>query len=167
MAARPLPAARNPQKVQRELEDLQLVMKARNGTLIRLAPGEPEIVTHVKSGRIFKDGNVLVDSNDRAIPERRKLAFTGIVSVAIALDRNGEVKGEPSIDLMGLPSYGRKGEVVIDVIGDAVERTLAGLSRVKRRDSEAVENAVDRAIRSAVNEVWGKKPACHVMVVEV
>ena len=31
MAARPLPAARNPQKVQRELEDLQLVMKARNG----------------------------------------------------------------------------------------------------------------------------------------
>jgi hypothetical protein len=41
-----------------------------------------------------------------------------------------------------------------------VERTLNGLSRVKRRDSEAVENAVDRAIRSAVNEVWGKKPAC-------
>ncbi len=143
------------------------MVKARNGTLIRLAPGEPEIVTHVKSGRIYKDGNVLVDSNDRAIPERRKLAFTGIVSVAIALDKNGEVKGEPSIDLMGLPSYGRKGEVIIDVIGDAVERTINGLSRVKRRDSEAVENAVDRSIRSAVNEVWGKKPACHVMVVEV
>ncbi len=148
-------------------QGVEKVMKARNGTLIRLAPGEPEIVTRVKSGRVYKDGNVLVDANDRAIPERRKLAFTGIVSVAVALDRNGEIKGEPSIDLMGLPSYGRKGEVIIDVVGDAVERTLNGLSRVKRRDSEAVENAVDRAIRSAVNEVWGKKPACHVMVVEV
>ena len=27
--------------------------------------------------------------------------------------------------------------------------------------------AFDRAIRSAVNEAWGKKPACHVQVVEV
>ena len=26
---------------------------------------------------------------------------------------------------------------------------------------------VDRAVRSAVNEAWGKKPACHVQVVEV
>ena len=35
------------------------------------------------------------------------------------------------------------------------------------KDSEAVEIAVDRAVRSAVNEAWGKKPACHVQVVEV
>ncbi|GJD50478.1 Ribonuclease J [Methylobacterium crusticola] len=148
-------------------QGVEQVVKARNGTLIRLAPGEPEIVTHVKSGRIYKDGNVLVGAADRAIPERRKLASTGIISIAIALDRNGDIKGEPSIDLMGLPSYGRKGESIIDIVGDVVERTLDGLSRGKRRDSEAVENAVDRAIRSAVNEAWGKKPACHVMVVEI
>ena len=44
---------------------------------------------------------------------------------------------------------------------------LDGLSKVKRRDTEAVEKAVERAVRGAVNEVWGKKPACHVLVVEV
>ncbi|MEH3144802.1 MAG: ribonuclease J [Methylobacterium frigidaeris] len=148
-------------------QGVEKVVKARNGTLIRLAPGEPEILTHVRTGRIYKDGNVLVGANDRALPERRKLAFTGVVSVAIALDRNGDVKGEPAIDLMGLPTYGRKGELIIDVVGDTVERTINNLSRQKRRDSEAVENAVDRAIRSSVNEVWGKKPACHVLVVEV
>ena len=35
------------------------------------------------------------------------------------------------------------------------------------QDSESVEKTVDRAVRTAVNEVWGKKPACHVQVVEV
>ena len=56
---------------------------------------------------------------------------------------------------------------MLDVAVEAVTRTLSGLSKQKRKDAEAVEKAVDRAIRSAVNEVWGKKPACHVMVVEV
>ncbi|GJE02927.1 ribonuclease J [Methylobacterium isbiliense] len=148
-------------------QGVEQVVKARNGTLIRLAPGTPEIVDHVQHGRLYKDGFVLIGEKDRAIPERRKLAFTGIVSVAIAVDQQGGMKGEPAIDLMGLPTYGRKGEAIIDVVEEAIERTFDGLSRQKRRDSEAVENAIDRAIRAAVNEVWGKKPACHVLVVEV
>ncbi|MFE1600085.1 ribonuclease J [Methylobacterium sp. ID0610] len=143
------------------------VVKARNGSLIRLAPGAPEIIDHVTRGRLYKDGMVLITETDRALPERRKLSFTGIISVAIAVDQHGEMKGEPAIDLMGLPTYGRKGEAIIDIVEDVVERTFSGLSRQKRRDSEAVENSIDRAIRAAVNEVWGKKPACHVQVVEV
>ena len=143
------------------------VVKARNGTLIRLSPGRPEIIDHVKSGRLFKDGNVLIDGKDRAIPERRKLAQAGLVSVAIAIDESGEVLGEPAVDIIGLPNRGRGGAPLIDTVVDSVSRTLSGMSKGKRRDSEAVEMAVDRAVRSAVNEVWGKKPACHVQVVEV
>lgn len=143
------------------------VVKARNGSLVRLAPGPAEVIDHVKAGRLFKDGNVLIDDKDRAIPERRKLLQAGIVSVAIAIDEAGEVLGEPAIDIMGLPNRGRSGEPLIDTVVDAVSRTLAGLSKGKRRDSEGVEKAVDRAVRSAVNESWGKKPACHVQVVEV
>ena len=143
------------------------VVKARNGSVVRLAPGTPEIIDHVKAGRLFKDGNVLVDSKDRAIPERRKLAQSGLVSVAIAMDEQGAVLGEPAVDIMGLPNRGKSGQPMLDVVVDSVARTLSGLSKAKRRDSEAVENAVDRALRSAINEAWGKKPACHVQVVEV
>jgi ribonuclease J len=146
---------------------VQNVVKARNGSVVRLAPGTPEIVDHVKAGRLFKDGNVLIDAKDRAIPERRKLAQAGLVSVAIAIDVQGEILGEPAIDIIGLPNRGRTGASMLDVVVDTVSRTLANLSKAKRKDAEAVENAVDRAIRSAVNEAWGKKPACHVQVVEV
>ncbi|MCJ2036877.1 ribonuclease J [Methylobacterium sp. J-068] len=143
------------------------IVKARNGSVVRLAPGTPEIVDHVKAGRLFKDGNVLIDAKDRAIPERRKLSQAGLVSVAIAIDVQGEILGEPAIDIIGLPNRGRTGQPMLDVVVDSVSRTLSGLSKPKRKDAEAVEKAVDRAIRSAVNEVWGKKPACHVQVVEV
>ncbi|MCJ2030390.1 ribonuclease J [Methylobacterium sp. J-043] len=148
-------------------QGVESVVKARNGAVVRLAPGKPEIVEHVRAGRLYKDGNVLIDSKDRAIPERRKLSQTGIVSVAIAIDERGEVIGDPAVDIMGLPNRGRSGEPLLDTVVDTVNRTLNGLSRGKMKDSEAVENAVDRAVRSAVNEAWGKKPACHVQVVEV
>ncbi|OHV16814.1 MBL fold metallo-hydrolase [Methylorubrum extorquens] len=148
-------------------QGVESVVKARNGAVVRLAPGKPEVVEHVRAGRLYKDGNVLIDSKDRAIPERRKLSQTGIVSVAIAIDERGEVIGDPAVDIMGLPNRGRSGEPLLDTVVDTVNRTLNGLPRGKMKDSEAVENAVDRAVRSAVNEAWGKKPACHVQVVEV
>ncbi len=143
------------------------VVRARNGTVVRLAPGKPEIVDDVPTGRLYKDGDLLIDASDRAIPERRKLAFAGIVSVAIAIDEKGEVAGDPIIDLMGVPSLTRRGEPIDELIADAVEEVLRSLPRARRRDPDAVEDAVKRAIRAAVQNVWGKKPACHVLVVEV
>ncbi len=143
------------------------VAHARNGAVVRLAPGPAEIVEHVPAGRVYKDGEIVTPATDRALPERRKLAFAGVVSVAIAIDGRGGIAGDPVIDLMGLPDKTRKDEVVADLIADTVGDVLDTLPKHKRRDPEAVELAVERAIRSVVNGVWGKKPACHVLVVEV
>ncbi|HEY8565228.1 MAG TPA: ribonuclease J [Beijerinckiaceae bacterium] len=143
------------------------VVKIRNGQMLRLAPGKPEVVDDVPAGRLYRDGDIVISVMDRALPERRKLAFAGVVSVAVAMDEDGEVAGDPVIELMGIPAKTRKGASIPDLVAEAVERTLDGLSRAKRRDTETVENAVDRAVRAAVGEVWGKKPACHVLVLEV
>ena len=140
---------------------------AKNGAMVRLAPGDPAIVDHVSSGRLYKDGNIITEPEDRALPERRKLATAGIVTVAIAIDDRGEILGDPAVDVMGLPGKTKAGEELIDIVADAIGRTLDGLNRAKRRDSDFVETAVARAVRSAVNGQWGKKPACHVLVVEV
>jgi ribonuclease J len=143
------------------------VVTAYNGNMVRLAPGEVQIIDDVPAGRLFKDGDVVIGANDKAVPERRKLAFGGIITVALALDRRGDLAGDPAIDAMGLPARGRRGEDMMDVIADAVSEVLRSLPAAKRRDSDLVENAVEKSIRAAVNQVWGKKPACHVLVVEV
>jgi ribonuclease J len=134
----------------------QEVVHARNGTVVRLAPGAAEIVEHVRAGRVYKDGDIVTPAEDRALPERRKLAFAGVVSVAIAIDGRGEIAGDPVIDVMGLPEKTRKGEVMADLIADTVGDVLDTLPKNKRRDPEAVELAVERAIRSTANGVWGK-----------
>jgi ribonuclease J len=87
--------------------------------------------------------------------------------VASAIDVQGEVAGDPVIEVMGLPGKTRRGESIPDLVADTVGDVLDGLPRARRRDPEAVEQAVVRAIRSTVQGAWGKKPACHVLVVEV
>jgi ribonuclease J len=143
------------------------VVRARNGTVVRLAPGPAAIVDDVPTGRLYKDGDIVVEASERALPERRKLAFAGIVSVAIAIDRRGEIAGDPVIDLMGLPERSRQGQSIPELVSETVGQVLESLPKQRRRDPDAVEDSVARAIRSAVNNVWGKKPACHVLVVEV
>jgi ribonuclease J len=146
---------------------IQEVVRAKNGSMVRLAPGPAEIIDEVPAGRLYRDGDIVIESSDRALPERRKLSFAGIVSVAIAIDGRGELAGDPVIDIMGLPAKTRKGDPLAEIVADAVGDVLDGLSKPKRRDTELVEKAVERAVRGTVNEVWGKKPACHILVIEV
>ena len=49
----------------------------------------------------------------------------------------------------------------------AVYDALDSLPKQRRRDPEAVEEAVRRSVRGQVNAAWGKKPICHVMVLQV
>lgn len=143
------------------------VALTRNGQMLRLAPGRAEIIEEVSSGRLYKDGSLLTDANDRSISERRKLSFAGLVSVGIAIDGRGELAGDPIIETMGLPMVVRNGRGLEGVIETAIDNVLSGMPKSRRRDPETVEDAVKRAVRAAVNNVWGKKPACHVMIVEV
>jgi ribonuclease J len=147
-------------------QGVEEVVRAKNGTLVRLAPGPAEIIDTIPAGRLYRDGNIVTGAGDRALPERRKLAFAGIVTIAIAIDDRGELVGDPVIDAMGLPDKSRQGRDLTDIIADAVADLLDGLPKAKRRDPEAVESAVHRAVRAVVNQEWGKKPACHVLVIE-
>ena len=50
---------------------------------------------------------------------------------------------------------------------DAVEEAFESLPKPRRRDPDAVAEAVRRAVRGAIAERWNKKPICHVHVLEV
>jgi ribonuclease J len=143
------------------------VIRAFNGEMVRLGPGEPDIMDDVPHGRLYKDGEVIVSQAESTVAERRKLGYVGVVSVAIAVDKRGEVAGEPEVAVMGLPVRGRGGVDMLDIVSDAGAETLERLGTKRRRDPETVETAVERAVRSTVSQAWGKKPVCHVLVIEV
>lgn len=141
------------------------VTSARNGDLVRLLPGPPSVVGEVPHGRLYKDGDVVLTDDDGAVRERNKLAFAGVISIALAVDRKGELLGDPDVVFAGVPRRGKFGEDMGEVVDEALFATFEGLSRPRRRDADSVSTAIERAVRGAVGSVWGKKPIVHVMVV--
>src|SRR6201996_6437892 len=143
------------------------VLTCRNGDLIKLGPGDPGIIDELPAGRLYKDGNIIEDAKSRAVSERRKMAFAGCVFVAIAVTEKGEMADDPVVEMVGIPEKNMAGEEIDDIVFDAVVSTVEGLPRPQRRDPDAVAESVRRAVRSTVNQEWGKKPLCLVHVLEV
>ena len=143
------------------------VVPARNGDMVLLAPGEPGIVDQVPHGRLAKDGKILVRFDDEAMLARQRLAFAGIVTIAMAVSAKGDLVGVPDVVTTGLPTKPIGGKSLDEVVDAALFGTFDHLPRGKRRDADVVSNAVGRAVRSAVGDVWGKRPAVNVLVVEV
>jgi ribonuclease J len=69
--------------------------------------------------------------------------------------------------IAGLPQQTRDGAGLDAVVDAAIFETVENLPRAKRRDTDFVSGAVERAVRNSINSVWGKRPTVHVLVVEV
>ena len=143
------------------------VLVCRNGDLVKLGPGDPGIIEELPAGRLYKDGTILEDSKSRAVIERRRMGFAGCVFVAIAMTEQGELADDPEVDLVGIPEKNKLGDELDEIVFDVVVSTVEGLPRARRRDPDGVAESVRRAVRSVVNEQWGKKPLCLVHVLEV
>jgi ribonuclease J len=143
------------------------VLICRNGDLVKLGPGDPGIIEQLPSGRLYKDGSILEEAKSRAVVERRKLAFAGCAFIAIAVTEKGELADDPEVDLVGIPEKNTAGEIIDEIVFDAVVSTVEGLPRARRRDPDAMAESVRRAVRSVINEQWGKKPLCYVHVLTV
>jgi ribonuclease J len=140
------------------------VLRAFDGDLIRLAPGDVSASGSVASGRRLKDGAILLPADQESVGQRRRLAFAGVVSVALALTPKA---GDPDVMIAGLPERTREGAAIDALIDDAIFEAFEGLPPGKRRDPDVVSSAIERAVRNSVNAVWSKKPQVHVLVVEV
>lgn len=143
------------------------VPRVRNGDVLKLAPGAPEVVDQAPFGRIFKDGNLIGDYEEMGIGDRRKLAFVGHVAVSILLDSRYDFQGDPEVEPFGLPQYDDEGEDMGDTLYDAVLGAVESIPRARRKDLEMVREAVRRAVRSTANEIWGKKPVVTVFLTKV
>jgi ribonuclease J len=139
----------------------------RDGELIRLAPDGPHKIDELPAGRTYKDGLLLVSAEERTVADRRRLGFAGIVSIAIALSDSGELVGDPALTLTGIPGADAQGRGTADLAYEAAIGAFESMPRARRRDPEAVAEAMRRAIRAAFSAAWNKKPTCHVHVLEI
>ncbi|MEZ5891800.1 MAG: ribonuclease J [Parvularculaceae bacterium] len=127
----------------------------RNGDLIRIAPGGPERIDEVPSGRMYLDGDVLLPDGAAAMRERRKLGYAGLIAVSVALNAKGELADDVAVEGVGVVT-GEDDDMA--GLAEDIEDAVAGLPKSKRKDDEEVSLAVKRAARAFFDDVWGKRP---------
>jgi ribonuclease J len=140
------------------------VVRARNGAMVRLLPGPAAIIDDVPVGRLYRDGMILTRADDGQVRERRKLSFAGSVAVSLVLSDKGALLAEPEVALTGLPTTDTEGVRFATIARDAVVGTIESIPRPRRKDQALVSEAVRRGVRAAVNQAWGKKPMCSVLL---
>jgi ribonuclease J len=133
----------------------------RNGDLIRLAPGGPEKIGEERVGRLVLDGDVILPSDGPTINERRKIAFSGLIAVAVPVDGSGRLAGKVLVRPFGVPIEEDRGDFIADA-ADAATRAYE-----PTRDVEKVREAVRLAVRRCATLWTGKKPVVEVMVLQV
>lgn len=144
---------------------IQSALTPRNGSLIRLAPGEPEIIDEVPAGRLMLDGSRLVPEAAEGLIERRRLSVSGLIVATVCLDDDGDVLDGPVIAVKGLSeSDGRIADESLEPLDMAAARALDGIKKRDRIDDDVVEKVVGRALRKACELEFGIRPLIEVIV---
>jgi ribonuclease J len=135
-----------------------------DGDVLNLAPGTVEIVDSAPTGRLVLDENRLIPMTGDVMNSRRKLLYNGVVVASIAIDRAGNVLGEPKLSAPGLlvaddPEAGRVTEELLD--------SLADLPAATRRDDGALTEAVRATLRRSIGRRLKKRPQVDVHLLRV
>jgi ribonuclease J len=135
-----------------------------DGDILNLAPGTVEIVDSAPVGRLVLDENRLIPMQGEVMNARRRLLYNGVAVVSLAVDRAGNIVGEPKLSAPGLldaddPEIGR---VVYEF-----SETVADLTTATRRDDDLLTEAARAALRRAVGKRLKKRPQVDVHLLRV
>ena len=128
-----------------------------NGTIVKISSKDVVIDQQVESGRLYKDGKIIIYDYESPSNERSKISFTGLIVISIIL-QNNKIKSKPKIKMVGLPEFDEEGIKLSDWVNHALENIISSKNKSGNLESK-IKNAVIRQIR----EVWGKKPKVEII----
>ena len=139
---------------------------AENGTMITLSKAGPQVVDHVATGRLAVDGRRLIPIDGAVIRERNRIRFNGAAVATVVMDAKGELVGDPQLTVQGVLEGDAEGDMWEDAIYAVID-AINGLRASQRCDDDAVAEAARIAVRRALRESVGKRPATDVHVVRI
>ena len=144
---------------QAERNGIPHTVIGENGSVIRLAPGTPEVVGHVTAGRFAVDGGRLLPIDGTVMRARKRIQIAGAAVATVVLNGTGRLLAEPRLTVQGLADEDdRATDDAIEVIVDVLDR----MSDKDLQDDDEVEEAVRIAVRRSFRESVGKRPLTKV-----
>jgi ribonuclease J len=141
-----------------------LALTPNNGDVIRLAPGSPQQIDEVPTGRLYLDGQTLTPEAAGGMWERKKIAWNGYVGISVVLDAKKLVDG-PVVVVKGFSEAdGRPADESLEALDEAADTAMRSLKKAEWNEDEAVERVLTRAVRRAAEQTFGKRPLVDVVI---
>jgi ribonuclease J len=136
-----------------------------NGSMIRLAPDGPDIVEYVEAGRLGIDGNQLVRLEGSHMRGRFQLMNSGVIFITIELGKNGHLKNEPRLSMIGV-SPDKDMQEIEDLTHDTIVQTIHNMPDKKLNNEDLFVEEIRNAVRRRMNAHRSKKPVVVVHLVK-
>jgi ribonuclease J len=140
-------------------------VKVSNGEIIRLAPGEPQVVDKVTWGRVYLDGKVLIDNDSHVLKERRSMAANGYMEITVLISKNGQIKNNPIITLKGIPLIQEDESEIEYDLEDVVMDTCKNFNLNNSKQEKNLIDTLKGNCRKLINDKSGKKPLVNINLV--
>ena len=140
-------------------------VKVSNGEIIRLAPGEPQLVDKVTWGRVYLDGKVLIDNDSPVLKERRNMAANGYMEITVLISKNGQIKNNPIITLKGIPLIEEDESEIEYDLEDVVMDTCKNFNLNNSKQEKNLIDTLKGNCRKLINDKSGKKPLVNINLV--
>jgi ribonuclease J len=140
-------------------------IKVNNGEIIRLAPGEPQVIDKVTSGRVYLDGKVLIDNDSPVLKERRNMAANGYMEITVLISKNGQIKNNPIITLKGIPFIEEDASEIEYDLEDVVMDTCKNFNLNNSKQEKNLIDTLKGNCRKLINDKSGKKPFVNINLV--
>jgi ribonuclease J len=154
-----------------------------HGTVVRLAPDGPKAIGQERVGRLVLDGDVILPADGTTMNERRRAGLYGYIGVTVALDGKNQLRGEPSIQIQGLPVEEDREDFLdeaSDAAADAVSKGGSAKGGPKgggrggsrggnqpESDEARLRESIRLAVRRRATAWTGKKPVVEVSIIRV
>lgn len=137
----------------------------KNGDVLRLSGGEPEIVGEVETGVLARDKKQIIPLNANVLKQRRRMIDEGTVVATVVLDKKGTVVGDVQFSAVG---FIEAEDPALAEMNTSVKQALSELSMsdLKEKD-QIVFDAVKYAVRRVVAQTHGRRPLVDVHLVRI
>jgi ribonuclease J len=112
---------------------------------------------------------VIVEADNDALKERKRIAEEGFVSVSLAIAaKKHTILAGPAVRTRGLSIADEEEfDLALDDLAEAAEAAFQRLPHSERGDEDVTEAAIVRAVRKAAERAFKKRPLVEVTVLRV
>ena len=140
-----------------------LVIKPKNGEVIKLNGNTPNIVSRFDFiTHVYDAGEIIPINNERFITRRHSL-WNGFVTISIVIDKDGYLLITPQISQIGVSDSSIVDNVLID-ISLKIEDFIENLSCVTEILDEELISQISKLVRREFKSTFSKRPIVKVHI---